>query len=179
MGEMISLAAAVLVHEAGHLAAARLLRIPLRKGRGGFFGVRLSFDFSRCGYGREALVHLAGPLCGIAAAVLSASVCAAGGTGDLPGRDPALRFAGMNLALSLLNLLPLPGFDGGGALLCLLRMLPEEKDGERAERTAFLAGWAARLLLWLLAARCALTEKPDVGLLLFAAGEIAGARNGR
>ena len=32
MGEMIPLAAAVFLHEAGHLAAARLLKIPLRKG---------------------------------------------------------------------------------------------------------------------------------------------------
>ena len=176
MGEMIPLAAAVLLHEAGHLAAARLMKIPLRRGRGGFFGVRLQFDFSRCGYGREAAVHLAGPLCGIAAAF---SVFAAETLRTGTGSERAGRFVLVNLALALMNLLPLPGFDGGGALLCFLRMLPEGKDGrgpERAERTAALAGWAARVLLWLFAARHALTEKPDVGLLLFAAGEIAGER---
>ena len=49
MSGLFALAAAVLLHEAGHLAAARVLGIPVRRGIGRIGGLRLVFDFSRVG----------------------------------------------------------------------------------------------------------------------------------
>lgn len=146
--------AAVLIHEGGHLAAARILGIPMRRGRGGAFGIRMSFDFSRSGWGREAAVHLAGPAAGMLTAVLYRS-------------DPA--FSVLNAGLAFVNLLPLHGFDGGGVLLCLLL---SRTDPARAERLAALVSAAVRGLLWLAAVRLALLPEPDAGLLLFALGEL-------
>ncbi len=151
------MAAAVLVHESGHLLAARILGIPMRRGRGGAFGIRLSFDFSRSGWGREAAVHLAGPGAGMLASLLFRS-------------DP--EFASVNAGLAFVNLLPLHGFDGGGVLLCLLL---SRTDPARAERLAACGSAAARGLLWLAAVRLALLPEPDAGLLLFALGELCRA----
>ena len=113
---------AVLVHEAGHLLAARVLGIPLRRGTGGLFGVRLTFDFSRAGYGREALVHLAGPTAGLLSSL--AAVWLFGEAG--------LWFGGISAALAVFNLLPAGGLDGGGALGCLLwRWFPRDRPSRR------------------------------------------------
>ena len=133
----------VLTHEAGHLLAARLAGVPLRRAKGGFFGVRMTFDFSRAGYGREAAVHLAGPLAGIGAAF------AAAGTAHV--------FSGMSLALSAVNLLPVSGFDGGGALLCLLRAALPPENAAGAEGIARAVSRLTRAALWLVAVRSALT----------------------
>ena len=144
------------IHEAGHLSAARLLGIPFRQARGGAFGIRMTFDFSRAGYRREAAVHAAGPVAGWIAGILAAA------------RDP--EFAGMNAALALLNLLPLSGFDGGGIARCLFL------DGfgpVRGERAAEVLSGAVRGLIWLAAVRLALLPEPDPELLLFALGEMS------
>ncbi len=147
----------MLLHEGGHLAAARFFRIPMRRGRGGAFGIRLTFDFSRAGWGREAAVHLAGPGAGLLAAAISRS-------------DPA--FSALNAGLAFVNLLPFEGFDGGGALLCVLL---SRTDPAKASRLASWVSAAARGLLWLAAARLALLPEPDAGLLLFALGELCRA----
>jgi len=152
----IRLGLAVGIHEAGHLSAARLLGIPLRQGRGGACGIRLTFDFSHAGYGREAAVHFAGPLAGWLAAALSA------------GSDRA--FAGMNAALAFLNLLPLGGFDGGGIARCFFL---SGFGPVRGERAASVLSGAVRGMIWLAAVRLALLPEPDAGLLLFALGELS------
>jgi len=148
----------VLLHEGGHLAAARFFRIPMRRGRGGAFGIRLTFDFSRAGWGREAAVHLAGPGAGFFTAAVFSRI------------DPA--FSAVNAGLAFVNLLPFEGFDGGGALLCVLL---SRTDPAKASRLASWVSAAARGLLWLAAARLALLPEPDAGLLLFALGELCRA----
>ena len=157
---------AVLVHEAGHLLAARVLGIPLRRGSGGLFGVRLTFDFSRAGYGREALVHLAGPTAGLLSSL--AAVWLFGEAG--------LWFGGISAALAVFNLLPAGGLDGGGALGCLLWALvpPGSSFAPRVPRILKGADLAVRAALWMLSLRFALTGEPNVGLLLFGLGMAAG-----
>ena len=130
----------------------------MRGGRGGIFGIRLAFDFSRSGWGREAAVHLAGPAAGLLAAALLCPFDAA--------------FSAVNAGLALANLLPFDGFDGGGALLCLLL---SRTDPARASARAASAARLTRGLLWLAAVRLALLPEPDTGLLLFALGEMCRA----
>lgn len=106
------------VHELGHYAALRafgarpyLLRLELT-------GAAMYFDESRLSYGREMLAALAGPLAGLlltfAAAYLGAHA-----------------LAGVSLALSLFNLLPIGGLDGGRLLRALLSI---HTDPERADK---------------------------------------------
>ena len=151
---LLTAVCAALVHEAGHLGAAKLCGIPLRRGRGGTFGVRLTFDFSRAGYGREALVHLGGPAAGILAAVAAAS----------SGGENGIRFACLSAAMAVFNLLPMEHTDGGGALACLCWSIL--KPGS-APAVLAAVSFAVRAALWLLSLRLALTEGPNVGLLFF------------
>ena len=125
------------------------------------FGVRLTFDFSRAGYGREALVHLGGP----AAGILSAFAAAAS------GGENGIRFAGLSAAMAVFNLLPMEHTDGGGALACLCwSVLPPGS----APAVLAAVSHTVRAALWLLSLRLALTEGPNIGLLLFGIGLAAG-----
>lgn len=152
MSGSLALAAAILLHEAGHLAAARLCGIPCRRGSAALGGLRLIFDFSSAGYLREAVVHAAGPAAGLLGALLAARV---------PGWEA---FGGCSLLLAAVNLLPCEGLDGGGILLCLLRLTPL---GLRADRAVRAVSHLALGVFWLFAAREGL-RGGNVSAILFA-----------
>ena len=109
------------VHELGHYAAlcafgARpyLLRLELT-------GAAMYFDESRLSYGREIIAAIAGPAAGLVL-TLGAAIM------------KAHALAGVSLVLSLFNLLPIGGLDGGRVLSALLSML---LDHDRAQRVCF------------------------------------------
>ena len=98
------------VHELGHYAALAifgakpyLLRLELT-------GAAMYFDESRLSYGRELVAALAGPTAGL----LLAFAAAFWGAHAL---------SGVSLILSVFNLLPIGGLDGGRVLSALLSML--------------------------------------------------------
>lgn len=96
-------------HEAGHLTAARLLCLPVRKLELDVFGARI-FTAPLPSYRAEALLAGAGPLFSL---LLGAAL--------LPCRLPfstAVSF--LSFSFVLLNLLPISGFDGGRMLSALL-----------------------------------------------------------
>ena len=100
------------VHELGHYAALctfgtkpYLLRLELT-------GAAMYFDESGLSYGRELAAALAGPAAGLILALAAAMI-------------KAHALAGVSLVLSLFNLLPIGGLDGGRALTALLSMLTE------------------------------------------------------
>ena len=97
------------VHELGHYTALcifgakpYLLRLELT-------GAAMYFDESRLSYGRELAAALAGPAAGLVLAVAAAMM-------------KAHTLAGVSLVLSMFNLLPVGGLDGGRALAALLSM---------------------------------------------------------
>ena len=97
---LLLLAAAA--HELGHLAVLYLCGGRLRSVRIGAFGIRMRARFSSPPSERaQAAMLLAGP----AAGLLAAAAALFFGT---------VRFARISAALSLFNLLPLRGLDGGG-----------------------------------------------------------------
>ena len=150
MSGWIAAVVALLLHEAGHLTAAVCLGIPLRRLHLEPGGAAMTFDFSHAGYLAEAIVHASGPLFGIAAALLFCRM------------SPYL--SGLSLTLSLVNLLPIRGLDGGGLLTSLLslRFLPDTvwRITEAASGAALLVLWAA--ILWI-----ELRVGPDLALLAF------------
>lgn len=111
---------AALLHELGHIAMARLCHIHLRECKIGIYGAGLIPDGSLYSYGQEILLCLAGPLTNLLTMCLF-----------LPIQFSFLEefrqgFLFASLALGLLNLLPIKGFDGGRVLHALLslRMQP-------------------------------------------------------
>ena len=141
MREFLLLIAAAVLHELGHLLCAGILRIPFAGLSFRPCGAVMTFDFSRTSYGRELCVHLAGAGTGILTAWIALRIFG----------DAAVRFAGISVSLAVLNLLPVEGFDGGGALFCLLaHVLPPDSTGgvcRAVSRCILLLLWAA--VLWL------------------------------
>ncbi len=105
---LISILAAALIHEMGHIITARLLRIRLRFCRTGMAGISLKYDFSTVSHLKEAAVSIAGPLAGITVTL----ICRLSGSLSY--------FAGASAALAIFNLLPISYLDGGGALSAIL-----------------------------------------------------------
>lgn len=103
---------AALLHECGHLLAARLLGVPLRSLSLDFLGARLSVSGRLLSYGEEWLLAASGPLFSLVGAVL----------GALFWRSSSffVSFSCASLLLGFLNLLPIRSFDGGRMLECFL-----------------------------------------------------------
>ncbi len=120
LSQTVSLLLAALLHECGHLFAARLLHIPLVSLHISILGARLEVGDPLLSYRREWALCAAGPLfsllfAGIAAWVASASRFT----------EPLRLLAMISLALGIINLLPVGWLDGGRIFraMCLL-LLP-------------------------------------------------------
>ena len=104
--------AAALLHEGGHLLAARLLGIRAERMRLGFLGMRLDMGADLLSYGQEWLLCAAGPLVSLVGAAMAAPLWGLW--------ESARFFSCASLVLGLLNLLPIRTFDGGRMLECFL-----------------------------------------------------------
>ncbi len=115
---------ACLIHELGHVAAARACGGRVERLSLTAVGAELSFDYLRpLSYGRDSLVALAGP-----AVNLIFGVCALGMKWYLP--------AALSLGVGAFNLLPVRPLDGGRALY---NMLAGSLDADWAERISTAA----------------------------------------
>ena len=126
---------AVLLHEAGHILAARLVKAPLTSLKCGIQGFSLSFDFSALSYGREFFILIAGSVSGL--------ICAAAAYGF---NRNFVYFSVVSAVMAIVNLLPIRGLDGGEALACILDyfLLPEQ-----SYRIAKAVSWIASLAFWM------------------------------
>ncbi len=128
---LAALILAALVHELGHLAALYFMGMRLKKLRLGALGACMEADDLGKPYLKTAAAALAGPRAGLVFYFMLLSV---DGT-----------FALASLALSLLNLLPVSGLDGGCALL---NLLSHAFGPAAAERIVCLTSCAAILALF-------------------------------
>ena len=138
---VFSLVISVLLHEAGHVIAIRLARLPLRGVLLLPFGAMLDTGTRLCSYPAECAVYLSGPM----ASFICAAVAAFGADAEVG--NVAFYVEMLSLGLGCFNLIPLPGLDGAGALRSLLLyFMPDMCAAERAARVveAVLA-----LLFWL------------------------------
>ena len=115
-----SLCAAV-IHECGHLLAARLLGIELRSLDIGPLGATIRTRGSLISYGKEWLLCVAGPAANLVSASAAYIFCRIGG--KIYTDSTAFGFLSVSLMLALLNLLPVEGFDGGRMLSCAVGSL--------------------------------------------------------
>ena len=98
------------LHELGHYLVIHWCGITIKQIRLTVIGAEMTL-FSPMGYRQECLAALAGP----AVNLMLAGLCC--------WWEPGVLFAGINLALALLNLLPVTGLDGGRAIYCVLSLL--------------------------------------------------------
>lgn len=147
-----ALAAAVIVHELGHIAALRALGLRICALRSEMQGFCIDYagETSRLGHAAAAL---AGPVAGLAMAFAVSALAVRTG-----GAFFALT-AGVSLLLSLFNLLPIQALDGGRVLKLVLSALLGDNAGRRA---ANAVSTAVALVLFAL------------GMYIFLAGHGAG-----
>ncbi len=130
----------LLIHEAGHIAAALICGAPLLGIRARPGGLSLVCRTERLSYPRAAFVYAGG-----AAANLLAAAAARVGGGAL---SPLCAFS---VGAAVFNLLPLPGSDGVGILYSLICCFAGPGAAERISRAAadlgMLAFWVAAVYL--------------------------------
>ncbi|GBD09255.1 Putative zinc metalloprotease Rip3 [Candidatus Thermoflexus japonica] len=134
----------VLLHEIGHLAAARLLRIPVSSillwPLGGFTAVQLPAGR----FGAELAIALAGPAVNLLIAMGLSAMGIGGGSPGSPGDRGGIWSILwlLNLLLGVFNLLPVFPLDGGRIMRSLLAMGFGE---ERGTQLALRVGQAGAL----------------------------------
>lgn len=126
---------AVAAHEAGHLFAARLLKIRVETVKFGLLGARIGVA-GLLSYQSEALLAAAGPAASFLCAVLTFPLSQIGFFGQV---------CALSLILGFLNLLPVQSFDGGRLADCLLSA---KIGGARAARVLRAVSFAFLTLLW-------------------------------
>ncbi len=160
----LPVAAAAVLHECGHIGAARLSGTPLRALCIDLFGARLHLG-GLMSYQQELWVAAAGPLANLisAAAVLLPRIR------DLPAVPEAigegkLLFPVASLGLAAVNLLPVRSLDGGRMLYCALA----HTCGERAATvTLSITTALAVASLWLISAYALLRAGEMLSLFVF------------
>lgn len=150
---------AVTVHECGHLLAARLCRVKT----GGFsvdsLGARLALVGTAPSYQKELAICAAGPLANLLS-LLFVHLLRSAHSAD------TTFFVSVSLALALLNLLPIRGFDGGRICYCLAALVT---DPTAAERTCTLLSFFSLFILWCVSVYLMIKTGADFSLFLFSA----------
>lgn len=110
-------------HEVAHMVVLLAVGGSVKEFNLTAFGAQLQGQKgSRLSYGGELMAVLAGPGLNLLLAVVSAH-----------GGERWYLFAGLNVALGVFNLLPVPGLDGGRAFGILAAMLADEEKKRRKE----------------------------------------------
>lgn len=148
LATLAPVAAAILLHEAGHILTARLCGVRMSGLRIDLFGARLKLT-GMMSYRREAAIAAAGPAVNLlSAAVILLPLYGAGAEGIasyLAGGEAGGIFALSSVALAAINLLPVRSLDGGRILRCVLAPV----CGERVADAALNLGTALCLgALW-------------------------------
>lgn len=115
---LLPLAAAVAVHEAGHLCAIYALGGCVTAVKFNICGVCLEYDTSGITYSKELMCAISGPIAGMAAALAAVQF----------GNSV---FVGVSLAFSVFNLLPVRPLDGGRAVFCIAANFLDLQAAER------------------------------------------------
>lgn len=139
---LAALLPAALLHELAHYAVLRLCGV--RTARFTLTGLGASLyvpELHRLSYGAELLSAAAGPLMNLLLWVLL----------SLTGREELTLFAGVQMVLGVLNLLPVRPMDGGRILWLATAYLTEPYTADRVAAAVGLAASSAllALCLWL------------------------------
>lgn len=147
-----------LLHELGHMGAARLCGIRLRECQVGIYGAGLVPDGGVYSYGQEIVLCLCGPLMNL--------ICASVGIWFLRGTAGAFweNFVFSSLALGILNLLPIQGFDGARILCALLSRFCLPRT---VERIVAALSFVCVLSLWCLSVYLLIRYVASLSLFIF------------
>jgi len=172
---------AALLHEMGHIIAAKVMKIGIKEIKFDFSGVRICTDSSLTPYKSEIILAISGPAVNLLAFLASALswVIKYGSLEDFFASANLLMkegsgnadnviafFALSSLVQALINLMPVESFDGGRILYCATA----ELFGDRvARRVTDAASALSAFLLWTVALYLMLKISSGLGIYVFAA----------
>ena len=161
-------ALAALLHEAGHILAAKMQKIKLKEIKFGIFGAKIETDERLISYKSEFFLALAGPLANLVAAAIIFAVSRASEVSVLglfektsglleSGQSDAWGYLGFFAVSSLVhavtNLVPIEKLDGGRVLYCAVAAISNERFAERVlsvtTAISLFAIWTMALYLML------------------------------
>ena len=97
---------AVFIHEAGHIVAALICKVPLSRFRVSSLGIRLTYDFSVVPHSYVIIICVMGSIASFSSAAIAIYL-------GLDASSAGVYFILSSLTLGSLNLLPVKGLDGG------------------------------------------------------------------
>ena len=148
--------AAAAIHELGHILAAKLLSVNLSHMQLDVLGARLRTSGKLCSYPAMVALCFAGPLVNFLCFGISVPFF------DLSGQMQEFGLA--SLSLGLLNLIPIPGFDGGRIVHGILSsFLPVAV----VERVCSVLGFCSLLCMWMLSVWLILRTGTSLTLFVF------------
>lgn len=169
---------AAILHEAGHLLAAKTLKLKIRQIYFDFSGVRIAVDSNTASYVSEIILALAGPIANLSVATMvylpliqsssweeiSAETELFLSTGSLTLLGASGFFVLSSVIQACINLMPIKSFDGGRALYCFLLL---KSDIAIAQRTVSLLSAVFAFLLWTVSLYMMLKVASGLGLFVF------------
>ena len=147
---------ASILHECGHVLAAKYLQINLSQMKLDILGARLVTTGKLCSYPAMVVLCLSGPIVNLCCFALT-----------LPLMDKYVwfrEFCVSSLSLGFVNLIPIEGFDGGRILQGILSAvfpLPT------VERTCSILSFICLLVMWLLSVWLLLCTGSSLTLFVF------------
>jgi len=121
----VSVVFAALIHECGHAAAISLTGGKIQSVTVGFYGAEMTYENTKS-YLVEVMRAAAGPMFGVAAALISSRM--------MPSGEYRSMILLTNLIFSLGNMIPVTPLDGGRILYYLMMPLIGEKGAEKISR---------------------------------------------
>ena len=147
---------AALLHEVGHLVAAKAMHISIGAMRLDLLGARMDIKGRILSYGEEWLLCASGPLASLVFSVMGALFWR--------HSNLAVAFSGASFLLGMLNLLPIQTFDGGRMLECaLLSFTTPQKTSSVLRGCTFLFLW----FLWAFSAYVMIKIADGISLFFF------------
>ena len=155
----ISLLAA-LIHEIGHIAAAKIFKIKLTEMKFDLLGARLVVSKNIISYSKEIILCACGPLFNFLSATIIYTL-----SSHLVIKNYKIDFfIFASLSLGILNLLPIKTFDGGRIIEALLCFIIEPST---SKKTVEILSFITVFLLWSISVYFLLIYSSSLSLFVF------------
>ena len=147
---------AVTLHETAHIAAGKLCRVNFQRVKLSSLGAKLSASNVILSYPVEIFICASGPLANLSTAAIVFLF--------FPGNKALKYLADVSIALALLNLLPIEGFDGGGITKHTVSLLISV---DAAEKILKVLSFAALFCIWCVSVYIMMRSGKSTSLFLY------------
>ena len=149
-----------LIHETGHIIAAKILKIKLKEIKFDFLGARLVISKKIISYSKEVMLCAFGPLFNFLSAFIAYIVSCHYGI-----QDPKINFfIFASISLGILNLLPIKTFDGGRIIESALCFIIQPSA---SKKTVEVLSFITVFLLWCISVYFLLIYSSSLSLFVF------------